>query len=323
MTLALVASGLAGCGLVPDAFPLLSHEEKKALFAAVVRGVQCEIRRAVLEQLNDARYGRSVEWLKNWSALINLQLTFDETLAFNPGVSFTTPNLLDANVWLANGTRRVVSQAYNFGVGGQAEGERSRTETIEYFYPFDNFLSGNDQDNPNIPCYHTRSFFIVGDLKLRDWLDDVLEPFKHCAFLGSPGAGRRGFLVGLGEGSPDDETQCSEADLRRQGFGKDNPITTFSHNVTFKLRLEVDATPHWTLVRIEAPISPQLFTVSRKDTSELLITLGSASTRTVIARRERGETARPVVGPSAEMEANQSALRIGAAVANANALLAP
>ncbi|BGE85183.1 hypothetical protein Ms3S1_16190 [Methylosinus sp. 3S-1] len=92
---------------------MLGHKEKKALFTAVIRGVQCEIRRAVIEQLDDPVYGGRVAWLKDWSALINLQLTFDEALAFNPGVTLKTPNLPDAIVWRADGTTRTLPQLYS------------------------------------------------------------------------------------------------------------------------------------------------------------------------------------------------------------------
>jgi hypothetical protein len=307
MAVSIAASGLVGCGLVPDAFPLLSHTEKKALFSAVIRGVQCEIRRSVVKQLK-SEDGEKVLWLKKWSALINMQLQFDETLSFNPGVSLTTPNLLDANVSLANGMKRAVPQSYAFGVGGQVEGERSRTEIVEYFWPFDTFIDQATADDldESIPCYHAQSFFIVGDLGLRDWLDDVLEPYKRCAFLGHPRAGRSDAFLGLGEGSADDDPQCSNSDVKKQGFGKDNPIRVFSHQVQFKLTLEAGATPAWKLVRIESPISSPLFRVNRKDTSTLLITLGSADTKDRIARKEKV--------PSKAMEDNQNALRTGVAV---------
>ena len=82
---AIAGSSFVGCSVPETAFSD-AHEQKKALFNAVVRGVQCEICRAVKDQVRDPR----VAWLKNWSALIHLNLKFDTTLAFNPGVTFKT-----------------------------------------------------------------------------------------------------------------------------------------------------------------------------------------------------------------------------------------
>ncbi|WP_024749860.1 MULTISPECIES: hypothetical protein [Methylosinus] len=161
----------------------------------------------------------------------------------------------------------------------------------------------------------------MGDLKLRDWLDDVLEPFKQCAFVGSAGTGRSGALVGIGEGASG-ESSCNEEELREFGKGKDNPIKIFAHNVSFRLTIGASASPSWNFVRIDAPLSAALFNVNRTDTSTLIITLGSASTKEVIARREKERPKVKLVRtPSREMDDNQAALRIGAAVANANAAM--
>lgn len=309
------ASGLAGCSLVPDVFPLHGHAEKKALFNAVVRGVQCEIRQAVREQVEDQRYGRSVEWLKKWSALINMTLTFDETFEFNPGVSLKTPNLLDANVWLANNTKRVVSQSYAFGLGGHFEGERSRTENIEYFYPFEDFLPY--PEDRTIPCYHLGALQIMGDLKLKDWLDDVLEPYKKCAFTGRPVPGQSALFIEDEGDSADKGNVCTQEELSKHGYGKDNPIKAFSHTVTFKLTLEAGVTPVWKLVRIESSGNSPLFRANRKDTSELLITFGSAYTDKIIAKKEKGQTARPIRSPSRYMLDRNLSLQIGSAVRDA------
>lgn len=307
------ASGFSGCSLVPEAFPLLTHEEKKALFTAVVRGVQCEIRRAVFDQL-DSKDGERVAWLKYWSALINMQLTFDETLTFNPGVTLKTPNLLDATVWLANGSPRGVPQDYSFGLGGRIEGARSRNETIEYFWPFDNFLGPNRREEPAAPCYHAGPISIVGDLKLGAWLDDVLDPIKKCAFIGYPGVPGQIMTFGLAGATEPDESSCDKEDVLRQGLGKDNPIKIFQHRVKFRLALEAGASPTWNLARISSPLNGPLVRGQREDTGELLITLGSAYTKDEIARKEKGLLVQAAPRPSPEMRFGQNSLQIGAAV---------
>ena len=57
------ASGVAGC-LPIEAQGLLGHPNKKELFYAVVRGVQCEIRKAVYEQVYLSPKRDRLGWLK-------------------------------------------------------------------------------------------------------------------------------------------------------------------------------------------------------------------------------------------------------------------
>jgi hypothetical protein len=92
-----------------------------------------------------------VAWLKNWSALIHLNLKVDTTLAFNPGVTFKTP-MVPAEVTLGDHSTQVFSQMYTFGVGGNFSGQAIRTEDVTFFYPFDATFF-NTPDNPGTSCY--------------------------------------------------------------------------------------------------------------------------------------------------------------------------
>lgn len=112
---------LSGC-LVPEALPVLGHDAKKRIFYDVVRGVQCEIRHAVLSELREDRghrWGqRKLAWLEDWSALMDLNLNIVDSVKFHPGVSLKMPNWMDAVVWRADGSSRAMPQSYNFGIGG-------------------------------------------------------------------------------------------------------------------------------------------------------------------------------------------------------------
>jgi hypothetical protein len=307
---AIAGSSLVGCSVPETAFGD-THAQKKALFNAVIRGVQCEIRRAVKDQVRDPR----VAWLKNWSALIHLNLKFDTTLAFNPGVTFKTP-MVPAVVSLGNQTRQVFGQMYKFGVGGNFSGQAIRTEDVTFFYPFDATFF-NTPDDPSTSCYRYGGLTIGADLKLGDWLDDVLEPVKKCAFAGRPVAGPAATVLGYELASEDDGARCTREELRL-GYSKDNPIKALSHEITFMVTFEGGVTPSWNLVRIESPIVSPLFGARRRDTSDLIITFGSADTREVIVKKERG-TLGPerVPAPSQEMRDRDLSLQIGSAVRDA------
>ncbi|MEF3366111.1 hypothetical protein V3H18_06125 [Methylocystis sp. 9N] len=330
--ISVVSSGLAGCLLIPEAAPLLGHEWKKRVLFDVIRGVQCEIRWAVRNQIErdrDHEYGkRKLTWFENWNALIDLNLQVEDSLAFNPGVSLKTPNWVDAQVGLGDYTKpRVVPQFYNFGVGGGLSYNASREDIVQFAYPFSQFV--NDPEPIALTpesCYKIGGIAINANLKINDWLDDVLEPIKKCAFLGMP-AREDETMIPLLSGEPPLSRECRDLDFAQYQAG--DPIKTINHKITFKLSFNMNATPNWSLVRV-ATTSAKLFDATRKDTSELLITFGppaggarSAPARGAAARSVVRRTVKPGVALSqyndisVEMLLTHNALQIGSAVRDA------
>lgn len=329
VAMSIAASGVACC-LPIEAQGLLGHPNKKALFYAVVRGVQCEIRKAVYEQVNDSKFGDRLDWLRHWSSLMHFKFTFDTMGSFNPGVTFHTPNLPLAHVWHAPDIfedqtmtlPRNAPQGYDFSLGAGVSADAVRVEDVEFFYPFNkDYWARAERDPPGEGCYHIGGFTIGGDLKLRDWLDDVLEPIKRCAFIGVPA--RQSPVVpilGYDIGAESEESECPKRYIRDLGYSKDNPIKTFSHDVSFIIEFSANATPAWNLVRISSSTAP-LFAARRKDAFELSITLGSPDTETMIARKEQGDWVHylPVgsVRPSQSMINRDLSMQIGSAVRDA------
>jgi hypothetical protein len=297
----LIAPSLSGC-IIPEAAPLLGHERKKRILYDVIRGVQCEISNAVRYQINLDRAGkwgaRKLEWLESWNALIDLNVKVDDSVAFNPGISFLTPNLPDAVVWLANTTRHTVPQSYRFGVGAGVQYNPSREDMVQFVYPFELFLSERREFvelSDTRPCYSIAGITIEADLRLHDWLDDVLEPVKKCAFLGFPLDVEQAERMTMFAGEAEQSEACYKTDFRKILMG--NPISTLTHQVQFALRFNVNATPSWSLVRVSTPTSPSLFDASRKDTSTLLITIGPPSGRTALTKVVYPKNSRTGRGP--------------------------
>jgi hypothetical protein len=172
-------TGLPGCGFVPEVAPIINHDAKKALFAAVIRGVQCEIRNAIKVELAE---WPQLYWLADWSAIIALKLTFDNRFSFNPGVSLKTP-MINAHPVVAWDQVLTIPQSYSLGLGAQLEGDMGRSEEVAFFYPFADFKGPPDPDVGL--CYRFGALTITGDLKLYDWLDDVLEPVSAARFPAS------------------------------------------------------------------------------------------------------------------------------------------
>jgi hypothetical protein len=299
----LIVPSLSGC-IIPEAAPLLGHERKKRILYDVIRGVQCEISKSVREQVRLDRAGqwgaRKLEWLETWNALIDLNVKVDDSISFNPGVSFLTPNLPDATVWLANTTRHTVQQSYRFGVGAGVQYNPSREDMVQFAYPFELFLKERRELidlSDTRPCYSIAGVTIEADLKLNDWLDDVLEPVKKCAFLGFPLDVEQAQRMTMFAGEAEQSEDCYKTDFRKILMG--NPISTLTHQVQFVIRFDVNATPSWSLVRVSTSNAP-LFDASRKDTSTLLITIGppagkTALTKVVWPKNSRGRGGPPPI----------------------------
>lgn len=326
--LSLGCSQLASCILVPEAAPALGHEWKKRVLFDVIRGVQCEIRWAVTRQLQrdwDHEYGkRKLAWFENWNALIDLNLRVEDSLSFNPGVSLKTPNWVDASVGLGDYSRpRVMQQSYNFGFGGGVTYSASREDKVQFAYPFRQFLDETDATPERGSCYNIGGVVINADLKIDDWLDDVLEPIRKCAFLGMPREEET--VIPILSSQVPLTRACRDTDFSRLAIG--DPIKSISHKITFILTFDVNATPSWNLVRV-ATTSSRLFDANRKDTSELLMTFGPPAggakpspLRMSSGRSIMRRTVKPDVTTasniSVEMLLTHNALQIGSAVRDA------
>jgi hypothetical protein len=303
---------LSGC-IVPDVAPMLTGVDEQNLMAAVIRGVQCEIRRAVKAQIHE---DPRLKWLFDWSAIINLQLSFKNMASFNPGVSLNTP-MIPANPYFPGGVTFPVMQSYSLGLGGNASFSGTRTEIVDYYYDFRDLKNSPDEPTDTERCYHLGRLSIIGNLDLNSWFRDALAPIKQCAFEGRP--------VEINDDLPEEE--AVEA-YKRSCKHLRNPITTLSHQIDFELIFGGSITPTWTLVRVSTPASPAniapiggaaspLFGAQRADHSTLLMTLGPANEAPkdyVSSGKVLGAWGSARTVPSAAMQARNSSLMIGAAV---------
>jgi len=330
LVVSLLSSGLSGCLIVPEAAPLLGHDWKKRILYDVVRGVQCEIRYAVRDQIERDRKGewgnRKLSWFESWNALIDLDLQVDDSIGFNPGVSLITPNWVPAHVSMGDfrETLKPVEQGYNFGIGGGLNYSAARQDKVQFAYPFGQFLHEKEPTPTSAEqCYNIGGVTIDSNLKISDWLDDVLEPIKKCAFLGREAANDRP-IVPLFTSEVEQTQKCHDMDFSKE-YGGD-PIVTINHKITFTLTFSANASPNWNLVRISTTNNP-LFGASRKDTSELLMTfgppekgkgdrplwvMGKGGKRIAVAQRSTTSS-----GISPVMLLTHNALQIGSAVRDA------
>ena len=278
VAMSVLSAGLSGC-IIPEAAPILGHERKKRILHDVIRGVQCEIRNAVRMQIfgdgktrrgdrNGENGKRKLQWFEKWNSLITLTLRIDDTLEFNPGVSLKTPNWINARVKIADFDEpvRIVPQNYSFGIGGGVRYETSREDVVTFAYPFAQFIDDKDRQSEN-QCYNIAGFAIESDLKIDDWIDDVLEPIKKCAFLGRPPGYDDSGALPFSTKTITASDECFNTEFQS------DPITTITHEIDFVLSFNASVTPTWNLVRVSTT-DGKLFGGGRTDTSRLLISFG-------------------------------------------------
>jgi hypothetical protein len=299
--LALGLPGLmTGCGtFVPGLEEFYDPQDTKTLADAVVYHVQCEVQTEIQSLLirdqdiaaakipvgrEHRPQGPRLDWLKTWGAQAILTLTVDEKSSLNPGVTLNTV-LPNATTVFSNGNV-TTPQSFSLGLGAGVSAAATRKEMVAWFIDFKNFTSGKALararamgigDRP-APCSEHKGILIQSDLRLREWLYAVVLPtVPQDAFIS-------GFKEALAT-----EAKASKKDV-------------ISHEITFAIQYNANATPSWKLVRVSANQgSSPLFNFQRTRTQNLLITMGPTTP----------------AGPTQAQQNAALASQIGIAVANA------
>jgi hypothetical protein len=169
----LAAAG--GCTQVP----VIAYEEEGVRIVDVVQRVKCEIYHALTVPIS-TRHGvvmlpvskkRGFEWLKDWTAQVDLNLIVSNQSGVAPGLSFITP--------LANA--HTVAQSFTAGVGGGASTTAARTETITFSLSVAEIQQEFTDDVRRRKLYRDCDFPSGGDLEadhlqLKEWIWSTLLP---------------------------------------------------------------------------------------------------------------------------------------------------
>jgi hypothetical protein len=144
---------ISGCTSVP---PLAGDPIR---VKEIVQRVKCEIADAIPKPKGQWPTG-DYQWLRDWTAKVDLTLETDDTGGITPGVSFMDP--LPA------------SQTFTLGLGGGVNTTASRTETMSFT------LSFAELRNPEYlnaeRCPEVRAVGLLGHLGLSEWMDAALAP---------------------------------------------------------------------------------------------------------------------------------------------------
>ena len=236
-----IALTLGGCGTyVPEIQEIPGNQaDSELLVNAIVGSIRCELKDAVAYVINydaelarDARppQPRQADWLLGWGAQLQVSLTEDEQSTLSP-----------SGLWSP-------MKIFFLALGGTLSSDATRVNTVNYYntlsdvYGKGNYCPQSDIAERSKP-HPIGSLLIQSDLKLKEWLTDVV----------------------LARGTSEINFSPSSTPFAK------NAIT---HEVTFKILTSGNITPMWKLV--DATINPSgtLFAASRTRTHDLLITLG-------------------------------------------------
>jgi hypothetical protein len=245
---------LSGCGLAVPEYDLLSTDQpakpggpspQGEFESDTVAHIRCEIGNALKNILDAPDLGRRVQWLRNWGVTATVKLTVDELSTLTPGASITTPFPTGVTRFASGNVTTPQSFALGLGLSGSAHS--TRLETITFAYSNNYLIKEAEIDertyNSANPCDGIRDGLVVeGDLKIAEFLYD------------------KATIAAQGEATNGDPSK--------------SPFSTLSNDLTFLTSFGGSVDPTWHLIRVTANSSPTLFSATRTNTNELILTFG-------------------------------------------------
>ena len=235
----LLVSLLAGCGTyVPEIQENpVNPSGGQLLVKAIVNSIHCEVKNAVLAVLGPKGVPQDLSqkqgaFMNHWGLQMALTLTVEEKSTLSP-VAVLTPVSPPTSI-------------FTMGLGATATADATRKETLNFYYTVDELRRGRPCPQPNNlePYAPHDSLFLQNDLKLKEWLFDVV------------------MAVGTNEiGAPTDV----------KSILKQNVI---AHEVKFEVVTTGNAMPAWKLLRVNVNQSGTFLSATRDRTHDLTITFG-------------------------------------------------
>jgi hypothetical protein len=300
-----IAALVTGCGLSTPELqpPFKTYQDEEITITHIVNRVKCELIHGVINTMNDdseqarlnARLGgsRKLEWLKNWSAKVTLTLTALESSALNPNFTYFNP-LENAMLKFSNGTI-TRSRAFTVGFGGSISSAATRTDKLDFFFAFKDFLpeedpatgmlrSGGPDTDIKVPCDAFEAF-LASDLKLDEWMKEAVAGVYN------------------------------ESIKTQKGFTL--PIAVISHEVQFLVMQNANVNPGFILTNwLFSQAGSPLLQAVRNRTDDVLITLGPTAQAEYGPQKPPGAPTTPPQ-PSQAVVNSHLASEIGLAVSAA------
>jgi hypothetical protein len=134
--------------------------------AEIVQRVKCEIWEAA--PVPSGKYPTGpYQWMRDWTAKVDLTLTTNDMGNVTPAASFLTPMTPQTLPGIGS-----FSRMFTFGVGGGVNTSASRTETLSFTLSFaelrNKFYRGE--------CAPAEGLGLLGNLGLKEWMHAALAP---------------------------------------------------------------------------------------------------------------------------------------------------
>lgn len=134
--------------------------------AEIVQRVKCEIWEAA--PIPTGKYPTGpYQWMRDWTAKVDLTLTTNDMGNVTPAASFVTP--LPPRTLPGIGT---FSRMFTFGVGGGVNTSASRTETLSFTLSFAELRNKWYRGE----CAPAEGLGLLGNLGLKEWMHAALAP---------------------------------------------------------------------------------------------------------------------------------------------------
>jgi hypothetical protein len=141
---------LAGCTVIPVL------EEDGIAIADIVQRVKCELAYAVPDF--SGRYpSGNYQWMKYWTAKVDLTLDVNEQSSVKPNSSYTTP---------------VTSGTFAIGATGELSTQAQRIEKLSFTLSMKELVEGKNSNSCLLPF----QFGLLGKLGLHEWITSALAP---------------------------------------------------------------------------------------------------------------------------------------------------
>jgi hypothetical protein len=153
---------VVGCTNIP-----VLHEDGVAI-SEIVERIKCEMAFALPEI--DGKYPTgSSQWLRYWTAKVDLTLNTNEQSSLNPSINVIEP--MKQAVLPGVGT---FSQMFNVAAGGGVTGTAIRNETLSFTLSVDELMRGRSLD-----CGRPLRQGLLGHLGLSEWISSALSPTEN------------------------------------------------------------------------------------------------------------------------------------------------
>ena len=158
----LLGLSASACTVVP---PIAADD---VVVAEIVQRVKCELWAAA--PVPSGKYPTGpYQWMRDWTAKIDLTLTTNDMGSVTPAASFVTPLHPQTLPGIGSFTRM-----FTFGVGGGVNTTASRTETLSFTLSFaelrDKWYRGQ--------CAPAEGLGLLGSLGLKEWMYAALAPVR-------------------------------------------------------------------------------------------------------------------------------------------------